>query len=153
MLQLINSCCNLTQLFLFPMGPNYIKIILLILKKKNVSEISNDLYAWIGLDRQSGPWQWIDGTVASNVLWAQHEPDNKFCGASGWNDAIDDTYCSRSFPFTCQKNWIWIFILRCGNRPHQWLSRKRVVFRFIHALRDTYCPTMQISLILSYFQL
>ncbi|KAH7705018.1 C-type lectin 13 [Aphelenchoides avenae] len=80
-----------------------------------IAKLANDTLGklepfYIGLQRTSGVWQWVDGSVADFMHWAKGEPNGHNYGqhcAEVWGPDADhgwnDVPCSARLPIVCQK--------------------------------------------------
>lgn len=68
------------------------------------------LHVWIGLSRQTGYWQWVDGAYPYYTKWASGEPNNyggnelyvemRPLGTGTWNDLPN----AWQLPYVCERN-------------------------------------------------
>ncbi|XP_040203148.1 asialoglycoprotein receptor 1-like [Rana temporaria] len=78
--------------------------------------ISRSSTSWIGLKKQDGSWQWVDGTPLDKTpkFWKPGQPDNyvneyedevggEDCAHLVDADSWYDTQCSRSYGYICEK--------------------------------------------------
>ncbi|KAH7704828.1 C-type lectin [Aphelenchoides avenae] len=91
-----------------------------------VLELANDTLGrrepyYIGFQRTSDDWQWVDGSVADFVYWAEGEPNGHIDGeqcTEVWGGGVDhawnDLKCSTRLPIVCQKNAYEVGILEPG---------------------------------------
>ena len=55
---------------------------------------------------QEGKWTWADGSLVSDPLWAEGEPNNDWfnedCAITNRLGAWNDINCENSYKFACQ---------------------------------------------------
>lgn len=71
--------------------------------------------SWFGLYRDT--WKWLNGTVATNILWGPGQPDNNYtqenCGAIYNNVIIDENCSSLNYFFCDYSEWFLLPSMPC----------------------------------------
>lgn len=76
--------------------------------------ISRSSSAWIGLKKEYGSFQWVDGTPMKDTpkLWNPGQPDDyslfleeprEECAHLANGEGLENSYCSHSYPYLCEK--------------------------------------------------